>query len=124
ERTAPVHNPATGQVTARVALADQADVDAAIASAQAGFAVWKDLSVARRQTVLFAFRELLNARRGELAALITAEHGKVLSDAEGEIARGLEVVELACGFPSLLKGGFTENASTGIDVYTLRQPLG
>ncbi|WP_396657199.1 CoA-acylating methylmalonate-semialdehyde dehydrogenase [Microbacterium sp.] len=123
-RTAPVHNPATGALTGRVALADQAEVDAAIASAQAGFAVWGQYSVAKRQAVMFAFRELLNARRGELAAIITAEHGKVLSDAMGEIARGLEVVELACGFPSLTKGAFTENASTGIDVYTLKQPLG
>jgi malonate-semialdehyde dehydrogenase (acetylating)/methylmalonate-semialdehyde dehydrogenase len=123
-RTAPVYNPATGAVTGRVALADEAEVDAAIASAQAGFAVWGQYSVAKRQSVLFAFRELLNARRGELAAIITAEHGKVLSDAMGEIARGLEVVELSCGFPSLTKGGFTENASTGIDVYTLKQPLG
>jgi len=123
-RTAPVFNPATGSVQAEVALADEAEIAAAIASAEAGYAVWKTYSIARRQQVLFAFRELLNARRGELAALITAEHGKVLSDAAGEIARGLEVVELACGFPSLVKGAFTENASTGIDVYTLKQPLG
>ncbi|HET8779243.1 MAG TPA: aldehyde dehydrogenase family protein, partial [Agromyces sp.] len=86
-RTAPVYNPATGAVQGEVALADQAEVDAAIASAQAGFEVWSRYSVAKRQTVLFAFRELLNARRGELAAIITAEHGKVLSDAMGEIAR-------------------------------------
>ncbi|WP_417563889.1 CoA-acylating methylmalonate-semialdehyde dehydrogenase [Microbacterium sp.] len=123
-RTAPVFNPATGAVSAEVALADDAEIAAAIATAQAGFETWSRFSVAKRQAVLFAFRELLNARRGELAAVITAEHGKVLSDAAGEVARGLEVVDLSCGFPALVKGGYTENASTGIDVYTLKQPLG
>jgi malonate-semialdehyde dehydrogenase (acetylating)/methylmalonate-semialdehyde dehydrogenase len=123
-RTAPVFNPATGAVQAQVALADEAEVDAAIASAQAGYKVWSGFSVAKRQTVLFAFRELLNARKGELAEIITAEHGKVVSDAMGEILRGQEVVELACGFPHLIKGAFSENASTGIDVYSLKQPLG
>jgi len=123
-RTAPVHNPATGAQTASVALADQAEIDAAIASAERGAKVWAGYSIAKRQTVMFAFRELLNARRAELAAIITAEHGKVLSDAMGEILRGQEVVELACGFPHLLKGGYSENASTGIDVYSLTQPLG
>ncbi|MDW4573789.1 CoA-acylating methylmalonate-semialdehyde dehydrogenase [Microbacterium sp. M3] len=123
-RTAPVHNPATGAVTARVALADQAEIDEAIASAEAGFAVWKDYSIAKRQTVLFNFREILNARKRELAEIITAEHGKVVSDAMGEILRGQEVVELATGFPHLIKGAFSENASTGIDVYSLKQPLG
>jgi len=123
-RTAPVFNPATGVVSAEVALADDAEIAAAIASAQAGFEVWSRYSIARRQSVLFSFRELLNARKSELAAIITAEHGKVLSDAAGEILRGQEVVELACGFPSLVKGAFSENASTGIDVYSLKQPLG
>ncbi|MCD1572839.1 CoA-acylating methylmalonate-semialdehyde dehydrogenase [Agromyces mediolanus] len=123
-RTAPVFNPATGAVQADVALADQAEIDAAIASAQAGFEIWSGYSIAKRQTVLFAFRELLNARRGELAEIITAEHGKVLSDAMGEILRGQEVVELATGFPSLIKGAFSESASTGIDVYSIKQPLG
>ncbi len=123
-RTAPVFNPATGAVQAEVALADDADIAAAIASAQAGYREWRQWSIAKRQGVLFAFRELLNARRGELAAIVTSEHGKVLSDAGGEIARGLEVVELACGFPSLVKGAFSENASSGIDVYSLKQPLG
>ena len=123
-RVAPVYNPATGAVTARVALADQAEIDEAIASAEAGFAVWKDYSIAKRQTVLFAFREILNARKAELAEIVTAEHGKVLSDAMGEILRGQEVVELATGFPHLIKGAFSENASTGIDVYSLKQPLG
>ncbi len=123
-RTAPVFNPATGAVTAEVALADESEIAAAIASASRGFAVWSGYSVAKRQTVLFAFRELLNARKGELAEIITAEHGKVLSDAMGEILRGQEVVELATGFPHLLKGAYTENASTGVDVYSLKQPLG
>ena len=123
-RTAPVFNPATGQVSARVALADQAEIDAAIASAKAGYRVWKGFSIAKRQTVLFAFRELLNSRKRELAEIITAEHGKVLSDAMGEILRGQEVVELATGFPHLIKGAFSENASTGVDVYSLKQPLG
>ena len=123
-RTAPVYNPATGAVTAQVALADQAEIDAAIASAVAGFQVWSGYSVAKRQSVLFAFRELLNARKPELAEIITAEHGKVVSDAMGEILRGQEVVELATGFPHLIKGAFSENASTGIDVYSLKQPLG
>ncbi|WP_374976840.1 CoA-acylating methylmalonate-semialdehyde dehydrogenase [Microbacterium trichothecenolyticum] len=123
-RTAPVYNPATGAVSARVALADQAEIDEAIASAGRGYQIWKDYSIARRQSVLFAFREILNARKGELAGIVTAEHGKVLSDAMGEILRGQEVVELACGFPHLIKGAFSENASTGIDVYSLKQPLG
>ena len=123
-RTAPVYNPATGEVTAQLALADEALIDLAIASAQRGFEEWSAYSIAKRQTVLFAFRELLNARKPELAALITAEHGKVRSDAMGEILRGQEVVELACGFPHLVKGAFSENASTGIDVYSLKQPLG
>ncbi|MEY9951785.1 CoA-acylating methylmalonate-semialdehyde dehydrogenase [Leifsonia sp. EB34] len=123
-RTAPVFNPALGVATANVALADQAEVDEAIASAQRGFEEWGRYSIAKRQSVLFAFRELLNARKGELAAIITAEHGKVLSDAMGEILRGQEVVELATGFPHLIKGAYSENASTGVDVYSLKQPLG
>jgi malonate-semialdehyde dehydrogenase (acetylating)/methylmalonate-semialdehyde dehydrogenase len=123
-RTAPVFNPATGVVQAEVALADQAEIDAAIASAVRGFAVWSDYSIAKRQQVMFAFRELLNARKGELADIITAEHGKVRSDAMGEILRGQEVVELATGFPHLIKGAFSENVSTGIDVYSIKQPLG
>jgi len=122
--TAAVYNPATGAVTGHVALADEAEIADAIASAARGYEVWSRYSVAKRQTVLFAFRELLNARKGELAEIITAEHGKVVSDAMGEILRGQEVVELATGFPHLIKGAYTENASTGIDVYSLKQPLG
>ncbi|WP_295843774.1 CoA-acylating methylmalonate-semialdehyde dehydrogenase [uncultured Microbacterium sp.] len=123
-RTAPVYNPATGAVQAHVALAGEADIQAAIASASRGFAEWSGSSIAKRQSVLFAFRELLNARKGELAEILTAEHGKVLSDAMGEIARGQEVVELATGFPHLIKGAYSENASSGVDVYSLKQPLG
>lgn len=123
-RTAPVYNPATGAVIANVALADQFEIDEAIASAERAQKTWGGYSIAKRQTVLFAFRELLNARRGELAEIITREHGKVLSDAMGEILRGQEVVELATGFPHLIKGAYSENASTGVDVYSLKQPLG
>ncbi|MFF7682417.1 CoA-acylating methylmalonate-semialdehyde dehydrogenase [Microbacterium sp. NPDC007973] len=123
-RTAPVYNPATGAVQAEVALADQAEIDEAIASAERGFREWSQYSIAKRQSVLFAFRELLNARKPELARLITSEHGKVVSDAMGEILRGQEVVELATGFPHLIKGAYSENASTGVDVYSLKQPLG
>ncbi|HEY5839879.1 MAG TPA: CoA-acylating methylmalonate-semialdehyde dehydrogenase [Mycobacterium sp.] len=124
DRTAPVTNPATGQVTGEVALANTEDARAVIDSAAAAFPVWRDTSLAKRTQVLFNFRELLNARKGELAAIITSEHGKVLSDALGEVSRGQEVVEFACGIPHLLKGGFTESASTNVDVASIRQPLG
>ena len=123
-RTAPVFNPATGAQTAEVALADAAEIDAAVASAQRGYETWSTFSIAKRQSVIFAFRELLNARKGELAEIISSEHGKVLSDAAGEIARGQEVVELATGFAHLTKGAFSENASTGVDVFSIKQPLG
>jgi malonate-semialdehyde dehydrogenase (acetylating)/methylmalonate-semialdehyde dehydrogenase len=123
-RSAPVFNPATGQVTAEVDLASAAEVDGAVASATAAAAQWRHSSLSRRAAVLFTFRELLHARAPELAAIITAEHGKVLSDAEGEIARGLENVEYAAGVPNLLKGGFSEQAATGVDVFSIRQPLG
>ena len=123
-RTAEVFDPATGAVARRVALASTEDVDAAVTAASAAAKGWAATSLAKRTAVLFAFRELLNARAPELAAIITSEHGKVLSDAAGEVARGLEVVEFACGMPHLLKGGHTENASTGVDVHSVRQPLG
>ena len=122
--TAPVTNPATGVVTAEVALADVDDARIAIAAATAAFPGWRDTSLTKRTQILFRFRELLNERKPEAAKLITAEHGKVLSDALGEISRGQEVVEFACGMPHLLKGGLTENASTRVDVSSLRQPLG
>jgi malonate-semialdehyde dehydrogenase (acetylating)/methylmalonate-semialdehyde dehydrogenase len=124
ERTGDVFNPALGTVHKRVRLASTADVAAAVDVASEAAAAWRDASVAKRQGVMFAFRELLNARKDELAAILTTEHGKVISDALGEIARGMEVVEFACGLGHLTKGAYTENASTGIDVYTLRQPLG
>lgn len=122
--TAPVTNPATGEVTGQVALATVEDARAVIDAAAAAFPEWRDTSLAKRTAVLFRFRELLNERKDELAAIITAEHGKVLSDALGEVSRGQEVVEFACGIPHLLKGGYTENASTNIDVHSIRQPLG
>lgn len=122
--TAPVTNPATGEVTGQVALASVEDARAVIDAAAAAFPAWRDTSLARRTQILFAFRELLNERKGELAEIITSEHGKVVSDALGEVGRGQEVVEFACGIPHLLKGGFTENASTKVDVYSIRQPLG
>ena len=124
KRTADVFDPATGQVTKQVALADQADIAAAIESAKAAFADWRDTPQSKKQSIMFAFRELLNEHKGELAEIITSEHGKVLSDALGEITRGQEVVEFACGMPHLLKGFYTENASTGVDVYSTRQALG
>jgi len=123
-RTAPVFDPALGAATREVPLADSAEIEAAIASAKAAFPAWRDLSLAKRQQIMFTFRELLNARKGELAEIITSEHGKVLSDALGEISRGQEVVEFACGIPHLLKGEYSENVSTGVDVYSTRQPLG
>jgi malonate-semialdehyde dehydrogenase (acetylating)/methylmalonate-semialdehyde dehydrogenase len=124
DRTAPVYDPALGVETKRVVLADREDIDAAVASAAAAFPAWRDMSLAKRQSVVFAFRELLNARKGELAEIITAEHGKVLSDALGEISRGQEVVEFATGLAHHLKGEYSEAVSTGVDVYSLRQPLG
>ncbi|WP_061299896.1 CoA-acylating methylmalonate-semialdehyde dehydrogenase [Herbidospora cretacea] len=124
ERSGDVYNPATGEVSAQVALASADDVDAAVAAAKAAFPAWRDASLVKRAHVLFRFRELLYANRDALAALISAEHGKVHSDALGEVARGLEVVEFACGIPHLLKGGFSENVSTNVDSFSLRQPLG
>ena len=124
DRTAEVTDPATGQVTGHVDLASVADVDTAVASASRAFATWRTTSLSRRSAVLFAFRELLASHVDEVAAAITAEHGKVLTDAAGEVARGLEVVEFACGIPHLLKGGFSSEVSTGVDVHSLRQPLG
>ncbi len=123
-RTAPVFNPATGEQTGEVALADSDDVKSAIASASAAAKEWRHASLSKRSAVLFAFRELLHRHTDELADIITAEHGKVHGDAVGEISRGLENIEYATGLPNLLKGGFSEQASTGVDVYSIRQPLG
>ncbi|MDV2981953.1 CoA-acylating methylmalonate-semialdehyde dehydrogenase [Glutamicibacter sp. PAEs-4] len=124
DRTGKVYNPATGEVSRHVALASKATTEHAIAAAAAAFPGWRDTSLARRTAIMFNFRQLLAERKGELAAIITAEHGKVLDDALGEVARGLEVVELCCNAPYLLKGEFSQNASTGIDVQSLRQPVG
>jgi malonate-semialdehyde dehydrogenase (acetylating)/methylmalonate-semialdehyde dehydrogenase len=124
QRHGDVYDPATGQVAGTVDFATAADVDAAVAAATEAFKSWRSASLAKRTQVLFAFRELVRANAGEIAALITSEHGKVASDAAGEVARGLEVVEFACGIPHLLKGGFSENVSTNVDSYSIRQPVG
>jgi len=123
-RTAPVFNPATGARSADVALASIEEVDAAVASAKAAFPDWRDTPIMRRQRILFAYREILAARSDEIAAAITAQHGKTLDDAAGEVQRGLEVVEFACGIPQLLKGDYSEQVSTGVDTYSIHQPLG
>jgi malonate-semialdehyde dehydrogenase (acetylating) / methylmalonate-semialdehyde dehydrogenase len=123
-RTGPVWNPATGEQQAEVPLASVSDVDTAVRSAAAAFESWSQSSLSARTKVLFRFREIVSSRIGELAAAITDEHGKVLSDAAGEVQRGLEVVEYACGLPTLLKGEFSDQVSTGVDVYSFRQPLG
>jgi malonate-semialdehyde dehydrogenase (acetylating) / methylmalonate-semialdehyde dehydrogenase len=124
ERTGDIYNPATGKVTGTVAFGNAATVDSAVAAATTAFAEWRHSSLTKRTQVLFAFRELVQQNKEKIAALITAEHGKVLSDAAGEVTRGLEVVEFACGIPHLLKGGFSEEVSTGVDVYSIRQALG
>jgi len=123
-RTATVYNPATGETSGKVDLADGGEVDAAVAAAAAAFPAWRATSLSRRAEVLFHLRELVDANRKEIASLLTAEHGKVLSDALGEVARGLENIEFACGIPHLLKGAYSEQAATGVDVYSIRQPLG
>ncbi|GAA4702711.1 CoA-acylating methylmalonate-semialdehyde dehydrogenase [Pseudonocardia yuanmonensis] len=123
-RFSDVTNPATGEVTASLPLASEEEAAEVIAAAKAAFPAWRDTSLAKRTRILFKFRELLDERASELAAIITSEHGKVLSDAAGEVARGQEVVEFACGAPHLLKGSATENASTDVDVASIRQPLG
>ena len=119
-----VFNPATGSKTGEVDFADLATIDEAINSAHNAFAGWRDTSLTKRAQIIFKFRELLNEKKDELAKIITSEHGKVISDALGEVTRGQEVVEFACGIPHLLKGGFSEGVSSGVDVYSIRQPLG
>jgi malonate-semialdehyde dehydrogenase (acetylating)/methylmalonate-semialdehyde dehydrogenase len=123
-RRAPVFNPATGEESGSVDLASAQDVDRAVASARAAFGAWRAGSLSRRADLFFRIRNVLHEHRAEIARAITLQHGKVLSDAAGEVARGIEVVEYCCGLPELLKGGFSEQASTGIDVYSIRQPLG
>jgi len=123
-RTQAVYNPATGAVARQVRLGNGADVNAAVASAQAAFPKWADTPPIRRARIMFKFLELLNAHKDQFAAVITAEHGKVFTDAQGEVARGIDIVEFSCGIAQLLKGDFTDQVSTGIDNWTLRQPLG
>jgi malonate-semialdehyde dehydrogenase (acetylating)/methylmalonate-semialdehyde dehydrogenase len=123
-RRAPVWNPATGAQQAEVVLAGPSDVDGAVTAATEAYAEWSQASLSRRTKVLFAFRELVNARTDELAEVVSDEHGKVLSDARGEVQRGLEVVEFACGLPTLLKGDYSDQVSTGVDLYSMREPLG
>jgi len=123
-RRQPIYNPATGAVTREVLLGNAADVQAAVAAAKAAFPGWADTPPIRRARVLFKFLELVNQQRDTLARLITQEHGKVFTDAQGEVSRGIDIIEFACGIPQLLKGDFTDQVSTGIDNWTLRQPLG
>ncbi len=123
-RSGAVYNPASGVQTGAVDFASVEEVDAAVQAAAAAFPAWREFSLSRRAELFFRIRQLLDDHRGEFARLLTAEHGKVLSDAMGEVARGIEVIEFCCGIPTLLKGGFAEQASTGIDVSSLRQPLG
>ena len=123
-RTGKVFNPATGEQQAEVDLASIEEMDAVIAVAKAAFPAWRATNMSRRAEIMFRMRELLDANRKELASILTLEHGKVPADAMGEIARGVENVEFACGIPALLKGGYTEQASGGVDVYSIRQPLG
>jgi malonate-semialdehyde dehydrogenase (acetylating)/methylmalonate-semialdehyde dehydrogenase len=123
-RLGPVYNPATGEQTGEVAMAHSEDVDTAVRSAREAFESWGHSSLTRRQNVMFAFREILSARRQEMAETLTAEHGKTVDDALGEVQRGLEVVEFACNIAHQLKGDYSEQVSTGVDTYTIRQPLG
>jgi malonate-semialdehyde dehydrogenase (acetylating) / methylmalonate-semialdehyde dehydrogenase len=123
-RTSDVWNPATGEVQARVLLADRPDVDAAVQAAAKAYQTWFDVSITRRARIMFAFRQLVDNNLDELARIISREHGKVESDAKGEVIRGMEVVEFACGIPQLLKGEYSEQVSTDVDAFSFRQPLG
>ena len=123
-RNGPVYNPALGRQTGEVDFATREEIDLAVQTAREAFPAWRAMSLSKRTALFFAVRELFDHHREDIARLLTAEHGKVLSDALGEVARGLEVIEYCCGIPELLKGEFSEQASTGIDVYSIRQPLG
>jgi malonate-semialdehyde dehydrogenase (acetylating) / methylmalonate-semialdehyde dehydrogenase len=123
-RSGPVYNPARGAQTGEVDFASVEEVDRAVQAAKEAFAAWRAVSLSRKTEIFFRIRKLIDEHREDIAKILTAEHGKVLTDAMGEVARGLEVIEFCCGIPELLKGGFTEQASTGIDVYSIRQPLG
>src|ERR1051326_2049315 len=123
-RTGPVYNPALGVQTGEVDFGSGEEIDAAVQAARRAFESWRTVSLSRRTELFFRIRELVHNHAEDMAKFLTAEHGKVLSDAKGEVARGLEVIEYCCGIPELLKGEFSEQASTGIDVYSIRQPLG
>jgi malonate-semialdehyde dehydrogenase (acetylating)/methylmalonate-semialdehyde dehydrogenase len=123
-RSGPVWNPATGEHSGAVDFATVEEIDAAVQVAKETFTTWREVSLARRAELFFKIRQLLDEHRADIARFLTLEHGKVTSDALGEVARGLEVIEYACGIPTLLKGEYSEQASTGIDVYSIRQPLG
>src|SRR4051812_50094233 len=123
-RSGVVWNPATGEQAGAVDLASSAEVAAAVAVAKSAFSSWRSTNLSRRAEVMFRLRELIDANRKEIASLLSAEHGKVLGDALGEVARGLENIEFACGIPQLMKGSYSEQASTGVDVYSIQQPLG
>jgi malonate-semialdehyde dehydrogenase (acetylating)/methylmalonate-semialdehyde dehydrogenase len=122
--TSPVYNPATGEQSALVGLASVVEVEAAVAAAKAAFPGWRSTSLTKRAEIMFRFRELIDANKLEIATLVSNEHGKVVSDAMGEVSRGLENVEYACGISELIKGSYSEQAATGVDVYSIRQPLG
>src|SRR6478672_13981026 len=123
-RSGPVYNPAAGTQTGEVDFASVEEVDRAVQAAKEAFASWRAVSLSRKTEIFFRIRALVDEHREDIAKILTAEHGKVLSDAKGEVARGLEVIEFCCGIPELLKGGFSEQASTGVDVYSIRQPVG
>jgi malonate-semialdehyde dehydrogenase (acetylating)/methylmalonate-semialdehyde dehydrogenase len=123
-RSGPVYNPALGRQTGAVDFATVEEVDAAVRAAREAFTSWRAVSLSKRTSIFFRIHDLVDRHREDIARFLTVEHGKVLSDAMGEVARGLEVIEYCCGIPELLKGGFSEQASTGIDVYSIRQPLG
>ena len=123
-RKSPVFNPATGEQTGELDLASVSDVDMAVSSAKAAFDQWRNVSLARRTKLMFAYRDLVSRNAEEIAHRLTAEHGKVMSDSMGEVARGLENIEYACGLSEHLKGTYSEHASTGVDVYSVRRPLG
>jgi malonate-semialdehyde dehydrogenase (acetylating)/methylmalonate-semialdehyde dehydrogenase len=123
-RTSPVYNPATGEQSSEVHFASVEDIDHAVATATGAYATWRQWSLSKRAELFFRIYQLIDEHREDLARLLTAEHGKVLSDALGEVQRGIEVIEYVCGIPQLLKGDYSEQASTGIDVYSIRQPLG
>lgn len=123
-RSGPIFNPATGAQQGEVGFASVEEVDRAVAIAKEAFVSWRASSLSKRAEILFRFRQIVDSRRDEISNLVSQEHGKVPSDAAGELARGIENLEFACGIPQMLKGSYSEQVSTGVDVYSLRQPLG